>query len=96
MVRTVVENMSPLPTMEVVLPKLTTEEAKLTPAHAMTALDRAKAYGVFKRGGNDREASNNTKDTGCWYCGEDGHIKADCPVKNKADARRVRRHDLVL
>ena len=31
MVRTVVENMSPLPTMEVVLPKLTTEEAKLKP-----------------------------------------------------------------
>ena len=26
----------------------------------------------------------------CWYCGEDGHVKANCPVRKKAEEKRIK------
>jgi hypothetical protein len=46
-VKTIVENTTPLPALDVVLPKLVIEEAKLT---AVTPIERPKAYGVYKNG----------------------------------------------
>jgi hypothetical protein len=55
--RTIVENTTPLPALDVVLPKLVIEEAKLM---AVMPADRAKAYGVFNNNGNMRGPAGTT------------------------------------